>query len=176
MFRDFKKYEVFDDGRVYSYHSKKFLKPDKNRGGYYLLRLYDNNGKNKSYQVHRVVYESIKGEIPEGLQVNHIDEDKSNNSISNLNLMTPKENTNWGTGIQRLAEKLTNRQDKSKQVAAYQNGVLVMVFQSTREADRQGFNHGAVASCCRNCYLREGNNIYKGYTWIYFEEFPPLFI
>ena len=42
-----------------------------------------------------------------------------------------------------------------------------MVFPSIAEAHRQGFNQGHVASCCRNCYLREGNNVYKGYEWRY---------
>lgn len=54
--------------------------------------------------VSRLVWETFVGAIPEGMQVNHLDENPENNSLSNLNLMTPKENTNWGTGIQRSSK------------------------------------------------------------------------
>lgn len=189
MFRDFTKYEVFEDGRVYSYQLKRFLKPQKDKKGYCRLRLYGNNGERKDYLVHRVVWIAVNGEIPEGMEVNHINEDKSNCSIFNLNLMSRKENCNWGTRTARAAanrdyeeigrksaEKQTNDPKRSKQVAAYnKDGSLAMVFPSTQEAQRQGYNSGNVAACCRNCYIREGNNIYRGYHWLYFVDSPPLF-
>jgi hypothetical protein len=162
MFKDFTKYEVFEDGRIWSYKKNRFLKPATDTSGYQMVVLYDNEGKRKTYRLNRVVYESVTGEpITEGLQVNHIDEYKTNNHINNLNLMTHKENINFGTRTERAAKAL------SKQVGAFQNGELVMKFSSTREAERNCFNSGNVAACCRNCYLREGNNIYKGYEWRY---------
>lgn len=65
--------------------------------------------------VYRLVYSAFHGPIPEGMQVNHIDEDPTNNRLENLNLMTPKENTNWGTGIARRA-KTTAAALKGKQL------------------------------------------------------------
>lgn len=162
MYRDFEKYEVYEDGRIWSYKSNKFLKPTTNKGGYQMVQLSDNEGKIKRYYLHRVVYEAVTGEpIPKGMQINHISEDKTDCRFENLNLMTPKENINWGTCIERMVKA------QSKQVGAFQNGELVLVFPSTREAGRFGFDQGAVGKCCRNCYLREGNNVYKGYTWKY---------
>lgn len=64
-------------------------------------------GNTNRVSVHRAVWEAFNGKIPEGLQVNHIDEDKHNNHLDNLNLMTAKENTNWGTAIARRVEKQT---------------------------------------------------------------------
>lgn len=97
MFRDFTKYEVYDDGRVWSYKRNKFLKPHLDKDGYYQIRLTDNEGKQKSYLVHRVVYESVTGKpIPKGMQINHINEVKTDNRFfENLELVTPKQNSNW---------------------------------------------------------------------------------
>lgn len=167
-FRDFEKYYVFEDGRIYSYKSKKFLKPKLEKDGYQRVGLYDNEGKRKWYFVHRVIYEAVSGEhIPEGMDVNHINEVKTDNRFSNLNIMTRKENINWGTGIERCHKSLINNPNRSKQVGAYKNGELVITFPSTAECGRQGFNRGNVVMCCKNCYIREGNNVYKGYTWKY---------
>jgi len=48
--------------------------------------------KKRQYTCHRVVWEMLMGEIPIGMQVDHIDRNKSNNSIENLRLVTNTEN------------------------------------------------------------------------------------
>ena len=162
MFRNYSNYEIYADGRIYSYKRKKFLKPGLNTQGYQKVCLVDNEGNKKTYRLNRLIYEAVSGSpIPEGMQVNHIDEDKTNDCFSNLNLMSPKDNTNYGTGIIRRAKT------RSKQVGAYKNGELVMTFQSVNEAGRNGFVSSAVSACCRNCFHREGNNKYKGLEWRY---------
>lgn len=162
MFKDFTKYEVYSDGRIWSYSRNKFLKPQTHPNGYQQVKLFDNEGKPKMYYVHRVVWESVNGSpIPEGMQINHRSEVKTENMINNLELLSPKENCNWGTRNERRAKT------QSKQVGAFKNGELVMTFQSVNEAGRQGFCQTSVCACCRNCYLREGNNVYRGYEWRY---------
>ena len=156
-FRDFEKYEVFEDGRIWSYKYKKFLKPTTMKNGYQRVWLTDNEGKQKWYYLHRVVYESVSGEpIPEGMQINHRSEVKTENMISNLELVTHKENCNFGTRNARVAKA------QSKQVGAFKNGELIFTFPSANEARRQGYNQGAVAACCRG-----ERKIHKGYTWKY---------
>lgn len=156
-FRQYDKYEVYDDGRIFSYKTKKFLKPYTMKNGYQLVHLSDNKGKIKTYYVHRVVYETFSGEpIPPNMQCNHIDEMKDNNARSNLNLMSPKQNTNWGSGIARRTKKI------SKQVGAFKDGELVLKFQSTMEAGRNGFCQVSVARCCRG-----EKKTHKGYEWRY---------
>ena len=185
-FRDYSKYEVYEDGRIWSYKSNKWLKPSTTKYGYQQVGLFDNEGKRKCYQVHRVVFEAVSGEpIPECMQCNHINEDKTDNRFCNINLMTPKQNTNWGTRNERagkaiskantnnpklsksITKALTNNQNISKAVGAFKDGKLVLSFPSTMEAQRQGFNQGNVAASCRNCYIRPGNNKYKGFEWRY---------
>ena len=167
MFRDYTNYDVYDDGRIWSYKSKKFLKPILDKDGYQVVHLYDNEGKQKWYKVHKVVWESVTGEpIPKGLQINHRNEIKTSNMISNLELVSPKQNCNWATRNTRIAKAKINGKT-SKQVGAYRNGELIFTFPSAMEAGRQGFNQGNVSACCRNCYMRLGNNVYKGFEWRY---------
>ena len=56
-----------------------------------------------------IEYEAFNGPIPEGMQVNHIDENTLNNNLENLNLMTPSENINWGTRNERDRLKKINK-------------------------------------------------------------------
>lgn len=157
MYKDFNKYEVYEDGRIWSYSRKKFLKPITEKNGYQSVWLVDNEGQKKKYLVHRVVWEAVTGEpIPKGMQCNHISEDKTDNRFCNINLLTPKQNINFGTRTERMIKT------KSKQVGAFQNGELVMAFSSTMEAGRLGFHQGNVAACCRG-----ERKTHKGYTWKY---------
>ena len=157
MFRNYSNYEVFDDGRIYSYKTKKFLKPQTQKNGYQLVTLYDNEGNSKIYLLHRVIYETFSGEpIPSNMQINHIDERKYNNARSNLELMSPKQNSNYGTRNSRVSKAL------SKQVGAFKNGELMMTFQSTQEASRQGFSQSHIVHCCNG-----ERKTHKGYTWRY---------
>ena len=158
MFKDYTKYEVYADGRIWSYKTKRFLKPFTRKDGYQQVSLVDNECKKKIYTVHKVVYEAVTGEpIPKGMQVNHINEDKTDNRFfENLELVSHNENCNWGTRNSRIAKSL------SKQVGAFKDGKLILTFQSTKEARRQGFHQGAVSACCRG-----ERKTHKGFTWKY---------
>jgi hypothetical protein len=46
----------------------------------------------KSCYIHRLVYEHCHGEIPEGMQIDHLDHNASNNGIANLKLVPREEN------------------------------------------------------------------------------------
>lgn len=167
-FRQYDKYEVFEDSRIWSYKSNKWLKHITDTNGYQKVQLFDNEGNGKWYKVHRVVYEAVTGEpIPSDMEINHRSEVKTENMISNLELVSHKENINYGSRTERAKKSNINNPKKSKQVGAFKNGELLMSFPSTAEAHRNGFNSSAVSACCRNCFHREGNNVYKGYTWKY---------
>lgn len=159
MFRDFNKYEIFLDGRIWSYASNKWRKPFKKPDGYWNIVLRDNDGKIKNFYLHRVVYESVTGQsIPEDLQVNHINEDKSDNRFENLNLMTRKENMNYGTRNERA------RKARSKPVAQYDmEGNLIQVWPSASEVERVlGYFQGGISMCCNG-----KGKTYKGFIWKY---------
>ena len=168
QFRDYSNYEVFEDGRIWSYKKKRFMKPKTNKGGYQVVGLTDSKGKQKFYLLHRVVWESVTGKpIPQGYEINHISEVKTENFFANLQLLTHKQNLNYGSRNARASKSKTNNPKRSKIVGAFKNGELVMTFPSTKECGRQGFSQGSVAACCRNCFNRPGNNKYRGFEWQY---------
>ncbi|GMG71790.1 hypothetical protein ShirakiTB12_02580 [Priestia megaterium] len=106
MFKDIKgyegRYQIDEQGNVKSLSRQKgsvickerILKHEKNNCGYHRVTLCKND-KKKRFFVHRLVYEAFKGDIPEGLQIHHIDENKDNNQLSNLMLATCRENNHY---------------------------------------------------------------------------------
>ena len=87
----YKNYGVKEDGTILNLKTMRRLKPETNNRGYSRIWVYK-NGNPRRYCVHRFVFESFKGDIPIELQVDHIDNDKQNNCIDNLQLLTSVEN------------------------------------------------------------------------------------
>ena len=69
----------------------KELSPANNGRGYLQVSLHK-EGKNYSKYVHRLIYSAYFEEIPNNMQIDHIDGDKRNNRLSNLRLCTRREN------------------------------------------------------------------------------------
>lgn len=152
-------------GKKYKLSKKPvYRKIHKDKNGYMRVIL-KKNSIGKSYCVHRLVYETFVGAIPEGMQVNHINEIKTDNSVWNLNLMTPKENTNWGNSLKRRAAKQRN-DHRSKALAQLDNdGQIIKVYQSINEMHRQtGYSMYSVGNVCKH---RANFNTAYGYRWEY---------
>ena len=84
----------------------KRLKPRKGRlhlTGYLQTSVCNQNGI-KIFYVHRFVYECINGPIPDGMEIHHINNDKQDNSIKNLELVTPQQNMQYDA-IRRKGKK-----------------------------------------------------------------------
>lgn len=128
---------------------EKILKPTKDKKGYLYVDLYK-DGKRKTYKVHRLVAQTFI-ENPNNLpQVNHKDEDKTNNAVENLEFCDAKYNINYGTRNEKI----------SKQLMCLETG---KIYPSTREVQKQlGFAHSNISKCC-NGKLKQA----YGYTWCY---------
>ena len=97
-------YQVSNFGRVRSSYTNRILTEVKNTGGYLLVTLCKNNIKSTKL-IHRLVAEVFIPNPENKPQVNHIDENKTNNSVDNLEWMTAKENLNHGTHNERMSKK-----------------------------------------------------------------------
>ena len=94
---NFDGYEISNYGRVISYKNKKprEMTISKYSNGYCFVSL-SKNGIVKTYSVHRLVMTTFNPvENMEHLEVNHLDCDKTNNRIDNLEWVTPKENREY---------------------------------------------------------------------------------
>lgn len=153
--KDYPSYEVFYDGRVFSHKSKKFLKPINAGNGYYRVELF--NGKGSSLcLIHRLVAEAFIENKYGYKQINHIDEDKSNNHADNLEWCSSKYNMNYGTRNER-ASKSKNK--PVRQIDLYGN--LVNVFESAKQANEiTNISRSHISNCCHGKRRMAG-----GYKW-----------
>lgn len=154
-------YEVSSFGRVRSLSYRRtgkmrVLNLDKNNAGYLIVKLHK-NGKGKIYQVHRLVAYAFIPNWFDEQQVNHRDENKQNNHVTNLEWCSAKYNNNYGTARKRMVEK------QSKTVLQLtKTGEIVKEWFSTMEAGRNGFDNSSISKCCLGKIKS-----YKGYIWRY---------
>lgn len=134
------KYEVSNYGKVRSLnfnnikHKIKLLKPLNNNRGYLQVRL-----SNRWYKVHRLVAEAFIPNLNNYSEVNHIDEDKCNNRVDNLEWCSRTYNVNYGTRGLKQSLTLTGRPCPTrKKVICLETG---QIFDSAKAA----YNHVGVS-------------------------------
>ena len=130
-------YIIHSDGRVWSVRRKKFLKPGINSGGYKLVKL-----NNKCYNIHRLVAEAFIPN-PNNLQmVNHINSDKTDNRIENLEWVTARDNTNHFYKSKFPGASFDKRSNKFISQIRH-NGIVIFLgrYNSQEEAHQQYLNY-----------------------------------
>ena len=136
-------YMVSNLGRVKSVKRDKILKEQLNERGYLRVSLSKNN-KQKIYSVHRLVMITFIG-YEEGKQVNHIDGDKTNNRLDNLE---------WTTQSENMKHAYDNRLVKSKRrvrkIRCIETGEI---YKSGAEASRElGYDASTILRTCHGIY------------------------
>lgn len=105
-------YSVSDQGRVRSEArldsigrriSERIMRPNPHKDGYWQIDLRK-DGKRYNVLVHKLVMLAFVGECPSGCEINHINENKKDNRLENLEYLTHTENIRHGTGIARCIE------------------------------------------------------------------------
>lgn len=148
-------YKVSNCGRVYSLISNKLLILHRCQSDYVWIGLHK-DCKTKNFKVHRLVAEHFipnPNNLPE---VNHIDEDKDNNRIDNLEWCDHKTNCHHGTRIARCAA------GNSKPVVCVETG---LIYPSGKFADMMfGHKQGGVAQCLS---AKSRSKTMYGFHWEY---------
>ena len=132
-------YYIDETGKVFSKRNGtiKELKLRPKTGGYLYVSLMRDDKKVDTLRVHRIVANLFleESDNKEKVYVNHIDEDKTNNHVSNLEWVTPKEN---------------NLHSLKKAMYAYsKDGSLFKEYFYTGQCVEDGFNQGHACSCAR---------------------------
>jgi hypothetical protein len=83
--------------QIYTYRDGELERKESNNGKYFVGSVNSSGylqteHKQKVYMVHRIIWEMYNGEIPNGMQIDHIDRNPLNNNIENLRLATQAQN------------------------------------------------------------------------------------
>ena len=174
VWRDVKGYEglyqVSSEGRVKSLGrtiikkdgrkqtvKERILKGTPDKDGYLKIGLSGSMGKQKWFQVHRLVGEAFIKNPDEKPQINHINEIKTDNRACNLEWCTCKQNLNHGTRNERVAKAL------GKPIGQYKlDGQLIKVWPSAYMVERQtGFSQGYIWGVANGRYKQAYGFIWK---------------
>ena len=173
-------YQVSNCGRV-----KKLLKKNEklqiaatDKDGYKIIRLWNGN-KLKTHKVHRLVALAFLENPNNYPQVNHRDEDKTNNNINNLEWCTPKYNVNYGTRNER-ASKSISKAMKGKYIGSKSPNARKVVCITTGEifnsmtqaAEKYNIAYQDISKCCRKKRKSAGKHQVTGekLLWEYYKE------
>lgn len=89
--KNYEHFQVSSKGRVRNSLTKNYIALGNNGKGYVNCKI-KSNGITKTVYVHRLVAEAFLNNFNPDLQVNHIDKNKSNNQVENLEMVTDSEN------------------------------------------------------------------------------------
>ncbi len=144
-------YQISSFGRVKNKGTGEILKPSKS-GAYRHIEL--RYGINRNFLIHRMVAEAF---IPNPFNlrcVNHIDENKENNHVDNLEWCTYQYNTTYGKG---------SLQRNSKIIQYDMAGNALKIWESIKEASENlGIKYQNISACCRG---KKKSSC--GYMWSY---------
>lgn len=159
-------YKVSNLGEVYSMKTGKVLKKHTDRYGYLYVGVYINS-KLKFKKVHRLVAMAFLDNYSDSLQVNHKNENKTDNRVENLEMCDNKYNCNYGSRKTALSKPV---------IQETLSGEFVREWASTRDIEKElGFSNTSISACCRG-FARDyhSGKVYSvhqafGYKWKYKE-------
>ena len=164
------RYEVSNFGRVMSYLRQGYdcvpcakyahlVRPRRSKNGYLSVQICGGGKQNQHCRsIHRLVAAAFLN-LEDGMVVNHIDGDKTNNHVSNLEVVTYSDNSKHAirTGLSKMPER------EFKPIAVLRDGIEVKRFPSIKSAcNALGLTSAGV---CNTLAGRISNH--RGYTFKY---------
>lgn len=163
--KGYENYGVDEFGNIYSFKRKIVMKQQTDNRGYKKIMLRNNN-ESKVLLVHRLVAQAFIPNPNNLPQVNHKDENKSNNCVDNLEWCTAQYNVNYGTREERRISNMDYSKNHRPYVPVFQldvKGNILKKFNSLKEASESvGGNIQSIYHCCKGI-----QKTYKGYKWQY---------
>lgn len=154
------KYEASNLGRIRNSKTKQVLKLSPSKRGY-LVFSCTINGKHKLVNVHKCVATEFIPNPNNLPQVNHIDGNKLNACVDNLEWVSQKQNNEHArlTGL--------HKSDGDKPVLQIKDGIIIAEYKSASEAERQtGVKRCNICNVCRNyCWNGHHARTAGGYEW-----------
>ena len=145
-------YAVTSCGKVWSYRNECFLKPKIRPNGYLTVNLWKDGGF-KTKRIHRLVAEAYIPNPDNLPQVNHRDENKTNNCLQNLEWCDAKYNNNYGTRNERVSNS------NKKPIPQFTlDGELIREWPSALDVGKE------VRTTIWHCLRGEQKSAY-GYMW-----------
>lgn len=160
----YKNYQVSNMGNVKNIITGRVLKGQNNGKGYLFVTLYDENHKGKQIMIHRLIAQTFIPNPNNLPQVNHIDENKHNNCIENLEWITSEDNINHGTHNIRVGLNNPNR----KPIYSVSENGEVIYYESGRDAKRYWMEKGIIVNPTGIVSVLKGKtDTYKNMAWYY---------
>lgn len=142
---------------------ERILKPQLSSNGYYRSALTNSEGKVRIFSLHRLVAMAFIPNPNKLPQVNHINENKQDNSVDNIEWSTASHNINWGTRNDRVAEKM----ERAIIAIRIKDG-KELYFKSISEAKRLGYSPNRISKKVFGRYI--GMCMYETYVWKYADD------
>ena len=140
------------------HYEERILKQYTSKDGYRVVHI-SINGKRYVKKVHRLVAQYFLDNPNDHPQVNHIDENRQNNSVENLEWCTAKQNSNHGSRNEKL------RKCSGLKIAQYSlSGELIKIWDSMSQASA---SFGCTTTCCIRRVCKGDRKSYKGFVWKY---------
>lgn len=159
--KGFPDYYVTDTGDVYSRKGDgrfRKLSPQKSYKGYLRVHMYKMDGRTQHKYIHRLVAEAFIPNPNKKPYINHIDGNKENNAVPNLEWCTSGENEIHKRKV--LGFKPNN---KAKSVIQKKDGKTIKEYKSIKEAsDIVGATQSSIRACCLGLLKST-----KGFNWAY---------
>ena len=143
-------FSVSDEGEIartsLSWHGKRrrpiwrLLRPDLKPNGYLAIYLQVEGKKRKRCYVHRLVFEAFRSAIPDGLEINHINGNPSDNRLKNLELITRSEK------MKHRYREMEPSRNRSKGADHYKAKLTVDDVHRVLAMAKEGITHKAIAA------------------------------